>query len=69
VVVYLPLGLLFAILFDTVERLSPLAFTSAEQQPGQTPAGGRFVYVSLFALTSMRRHGSRTSDRALAGYG
>ena len=53
VVVYLLLALLFALLFDTVERLSPGAFNMGPEPAALAPAGARFFYLSVITLTSL----------------
>jgi hypothetical protein len=46
-------ALLFALLFDLLERLAPRAFVMGPQPSPLTPAGARFFYLSIITLTSV----------------
>lgn len=53
VAVYLLVALLFALLFDILDRLAPGAFTLDPEPMPLTPAGARFFYLSIMTLTSL----------------
>ena len=50
---YLLVPLIFALLFDVVERLAPQAFNMGPAQPERAPAGARFFYLSVITFTSV----------------
>jgi hypothetical protein len=51
--VYLLIALVFALLYDLLERLSPGAFVVGSEALRLTPAGGRFFYLSIITVTSV----------------
>jgi Ion channel len=52
--VYLMAALLFALLFDLIERLDPTAFTLGSSQPSTpTEESSAFFYLSVITLTSV----------------
>jgi Ion channel len=53
VAVYLLVALLFALLFDLLDRVAPGAFTLDPEPLPSTPAGARFFYLSVITLTSL----------------
>ena len=53
VAVYLLIALLFAMLFDLLDRVAPGAFTLEPEPLPTTPAGARFFYLSVITLTSL----------------
>jgi hypothetical protein len=53
VAVYLLVALLFALLFDLLDRVAPGAFTLEPEPLPSTPAGARFFYLSVITLTSL----------------
>jgi TM2 domain-containing membrane protein YozV len=53
VVVYLLIGLLFAILFDVTERLAPGAFVMGPNPAERASTGSQFFYLSMITLTSV----------------
>lgn len=53
VVVYLLIGLLFAIFFDLTERLAPGAFAMGPSPAPRVTSGSQFFYLSMITLTSV----------------
>lgn len=53
VAVYLLVALLFALVFDILDRVAPGAFTLDPEPMPLTPAGARFFYLSIMTLTSL----------------